>query len=120
MEVVFHSLDDKGEKVLFRSDYKVENNRIIFADRSTEGTTIEITPGIPMRFTRSGSVNMEILFSPHEKTKAFYASKEVGFDFEFEVYTDRLIVESNRISIEYTMFLYGDRLSSHKIWILLH
>ncbi len=120
MEVVFHSLDDKGEKVFFRSKCEVINNKIIFDDKSTENTKITITPGQPMRFTRAGNVNMEIMFSLNERTRCYYNSKDVGFDFEFEVYTDRLIVESNRISIEYTMFLYGDKLSSHKIWILLH
>ena len=120
MELVFHSLDDRGEKVLFRTAYQIKDNKIIFDDKSTEGTKVEITLGNPLRFKRAGNVSMEMLFSLNQKTKGYYKSHEVGFDFDFEVLTDKLIVDNNRISIEYTMFLYGERLSSHKIWILLH
>lgn len=120
MELVFHSIDDRGSKTLFRSKYKIIDDKIIFSDKSTPGCTIEFSPNVPLNFKRSGSVLMSMSFMPRMKTKGYYKNLETGLEFDFEVYTDNLKMENNKFQIEYTMFLYNERLSSHKIWILLH
>ena len=107
--------------MLFRSsNYEIVDGKIVFLDKSTPGCQIEFTPNVPMKFKRSGSVLMQMSFMPGIKTKGYYKSEVTGLEFDFEVYTENLKIENNKFSIEYTMFLYNERLSSHKIWILLH
>lgn len=120
MQVTFHSIDNENNKIFFKSLASKNDNIISFEDKSTMNTTIFLEiKDLSIIFIRKGSINMNIELILNNRTPAKYKN-EMGLEFDFEVFTNKLIIEKNKITIEYIMFLDNEEISSHKIWILFH
>lgn len=120
MELVFYSLDNDNNKVFFRSDYLKNGNEIIFEDKSVENTKIYLTiMKDSLVFERKGSTSMHMVLKEGIETSGSYNSS-TGLFFDFTVKTKILSIKDNRIEIEYSLFVLGDEMSHHKIWITLN
>ena len=120
MMLTFHSIDDENNKIIFKSEYKKNNNIIIFEDKSVENTMIFLTINEDnIIFERKGNINMKLILHKNIKTQGYYQN-ELGLDFKFNIITSKLEYNKNKINIGYSMYLDEDLISTHKIWILFH
>lgn len=120
MILTFHSVDSNDNKIIYKTEYKKENNVIIFKDKSMENTEIHlIVDNDSIIFQRIGDNEMNLMLMYNQKTTGYYKNN-MGLEFEFEAYTISLTITTKKISIEYTMFLEDNPISTHKIWILFH
>ncbi|MGM9969701.1 MAG: DUF1934 family protein [Anaeroplasma sp.] len=118
MQVTFHSLDSDENKIFFKSDAHYENDYIVFEDKSCQNTIIYLKIDSIINLIRKGKVNTNISFIEGIKTDCHY-NNDIGLEFDFQVLTNNININKNKITIEYTMFLDGKEFSTHKIWILL-
>lgn len=120
MILTFHSIDNDDNKIIYKTEYIKKDNLITFDDKSMENTQIHLTiESDSIHFQRVGDNEMDLMLIYNQKTTGFYKNS-IGLEFEFEVFTSGLTINSKRISIKYTMFLEGNPMSTHKIWILFH
>lgn len=91
-----------------------------FLDKSSENTKIDLTKvsSKEIKFLRRGDVFTSIDFILNHKTKGIYKNN-LGLEFEFDVLTNRLMIENNKILIEYDYFYESDLLSKFKIILLI-
>lgn len=119
MVVHFYSLDQENQRITYTSEAKIEDNSLVFLDKSVENTTIYIRRlEDKLVFERKGDVQMQMTLILNQKTKAYYKNN-FGLEFSFQVECHRLEQKKNRIDLEYTMFLDSDAMSRHKIWIII-
>ena len=120
MKVTCLSLDDQKNKVYFESVASRNENEIIFIDKTSPNTTIElkILEG-QVIFVRTGQINSKMIFSENKKTKGDYKN-EMGLEFDFDIYCSKLEIGKNRIVIHYTLFLDEYIKTNHKISLLLN
>ena len=117
MELVFYSLDNDNNKVFFRANYEKINNQIVFPDKATENTMIYLTINEDsLIFERKGNTSMTMTLKENIETFGHYESS-AGLFFDFSIVTKKLMVLEKRIEIEYTLFILGDVIGTHKIWI---
>lgn len=118
--LTFHSIDSDNNKVIYSTDYKREDNKVIFKDKSAENTDIILTINndLSLTFERKGDVNMLLPLALGEKKAGFYKSSN-GLAFDLNVKTLFLEIKNNKISVEYELYVM-DIIQTHKIWILLH
>ena len=118
--VTFHSVDSDGNKVIFSENFTRKDNRIIFNDKTRPNTQIELTINDDMSvlFERRGNINMCLPLSLGEKTIGHYKNS-MGLEFEMVLITTKLIVNSNKITIEYDLVV-EDVKQHHKLWILIN
>lgn len=115
----FYSVDDENNKIIFKSNYEIKDNTIIFEDKSYENTKIYLYKFKDrLIFKRVGNCNMTLELIEGQALEAYYAN-ELGLEFKFIAKCNKLSLDNNRIDIEYDMILDNDLLSSHKIWIIL-
>ena len=120
MILTFHSIDSNDNKIIFNTEYTKKDNLVIFKDKSMENSVIELTiENDSITLKRTGDNEMDLMLIYNQKTTGFYKNN-MGLEFEFEAYTTSLNITSKKISIEYTMFLEDNPISTHKIWILFH
>lgn len=120
MELMFHSLDSNDNKVFFRASYEIKNNTYVFQDKTDKGTTIYLTINDnEILFERKGNTNMQLLLSDNTLTGGHYENN-VGLKFDFGVKTTSIKIESKKLEMEYSLFLDGNILSTHKIWVLFN
>lgn len=120
MRLSFHSISDNEDKIFYETEYVMDDNEIIFLDKTTENTTNHLfILEDKIKLIRLGNVNMEMLFDLSKDTKGKY-SNELGLEFDFIIRCYKLRVQKNKILIEYNMILDEFTSSTHKIWILLH
>lgn len=119
MKIHFYSFSD-GEKIDFISECSYENNTYFFKDQTDLGTTIsfKVLDEHRIEFKRSGHTITTIIFDKFNITKAFYDNNE-GLAFNFNVKTNRLDLEINKIVVEYDLILDGEIQSSIKIYLLI-
>ena len=95
MKVSFISIDDEKNKINFTSDVLYIDNIYRFNDGSTQNTTIELEIiGECVRLTRTGDINMYMLFDLNNITCGSYENNE-GLEFDFEIKTCLEIILSN-------------------------
>ena len=120
MKVTFLSLDDEKNKVFFESEASKQGNEIIFIDKTSTNTTIEMTVNEDeVKMVRKGTVNSTMVFSITKKTKGNY-NNEMGLEFDFDIHCTRLEVSKNKILIHYTLILDEFMKTNHKISLLLN
>ena len=120
MKVTFLSLDDQMNKVHFESEASRNENEIIFVDKTSPNTTIELTIfDNEVKFVRTGSISSEMVFIQNKKTKGNY-SNDMGLEFDFDIYCSRLDITKNKILIHYTLVLDEYMKTNHKISLLLN
>lgn len=120
MKLTFHSIDDENNKIIYKSDYVKNNNTIIFDDKSVENTKVYLEINNDnIIFERKGNINMKINLTLNKKTEGYYQN-DIGLDFKFYIVTNKIENNKNKITIEYSMYLDEDLMSTHKIWILFH
>ena len=120
MKVSFLSLDENNNKVKFESDCSMDENEIIFIDKTVENTTIHLIKEEPnLKLIRDGNTNMEMIFSEGDLTKGYYKN-QLGIEFEFYVSTKKLIIDKSKIFINYKMIIDENVQTEHKISILLY
>ena len=120
MKVSFISIDDEKNKISFNSLVEKENNILKFKDESCENTFIEIELlDKCLRLTRTGSINMYMLFDLNNITAGSYENNE-GLEFDFEIKTTKLEVSNSKIRIDYSMIIEKETLTSHKISLLFN
>jgi uncharacterized beta-barrel protein YwiB (DUF1934 family) len=120
MRLSFHSISDNEDKIFYETEYVIEDNEIVFVDKTCENTTNHlILLEDKIKLIRLGDVNMEMLFDLSCDTKGKY-SNNIGLEFDFIVRCYNLKIQKNKILIEYNMILDEFTSSTHKIWILLH
>lgn len=120
MILTFHSIDSNDNKIIYKTEYIKKDNQIIFADKSMENSVIQLTiENDSITFKRIGDNEIDLMLVYNQKTTGFYKNT-MGLEFKFEVYTTSLNITTKKISIEYTMFLENNPMSTHKIWILFH
>lgn len=117
MELTFHSLDSANNKVFYRTTFNKVDNTLIFLDKTTENTTIYLTIEKDiLLFERKGNINMRLVLNLEEPTEGKYESS-IGLSFDFITKTKKLKISENRIEMEYALYVEGDEISIHKIWI---
>ena len=118
--ITFHSVDSDGNKVIFSENYSRKDNKIIFNDKTCSNTEIEITINDDMSvlFCRRGDTNMYLPLSLGEKKIGHYRNS-LGLEFDMIVFTTKLIIESNKLTIEYDLNV-EDIKQHHKLWILIN
>lgn len=118
--ITFHSVDSDGNKVIFNENYSRKDNKIIFNDKTCSNTEIEITINDDMSvlFCRRGDTNMYLPLSLGEKKIGHYRNS-LGLEFDMIVFTTKLIIESNKLTIEYDLNV-EDIKQHHKLWILIN
>ena len=120
MNLTFYSKDSNDNKVLFTTSYIKDDNEVIFNDESVSNTTIYlIINNDSIIFKRKGSILMDITIKKDLTTKCHYEN-EMGLSFDFLVKTKSLLIREKRIEMEYSLFLDGDIISTHKITIIFH
>jgi uncharacterized beta-barrel protein YwiB (DUF1934 family) len=120
MRVSFISLDEENNKVSFQSEVIKIDNVYKFKDESTTNTYIELEEiGSCFRLTRTGDINMYMLFDLNNITSGSYENKE-GLEFNFEIKTSKIEVIKNKIRIDYSMIMDKQVLSSHKLSLLFN
>ena len=119
MNIHFYSFSD-GEKVDFISEYKYENDKYVFDDKTDIGTFIsfEILDNYKVNFNRFGKTITNITFDLNKITKASYDNNN-GLAFDFNVKTKRLDIEENKIVVEYDLIIDGAVQSTIKIYLLI-
>lgn len=118
MKVTFHSLDNDGNKVFFKSDAKNVDSYIEFIDKSTENTSIRLkydTSSIIIE--RVGNINMVLNLELNKTTGCMYKDN-LGLELDLEIKTNELEVKNNKLYANYDLILDKNVISSHKIWIL--
>jgi uncharacterized beta-barrel protein YwiB (DUF1934 family) len=119
MIVSFYSVDEELNKISYKSDAKRINNSIIFEDKSTKDTIINLEIyDDKIIIDRSGFVNTYFEFRLNETFETKYKSGD-GLEFEFKIFCNLLEIKQNRIDIEYDMILDESTTFHHKIWLLL-
>lgn len=120
MNLTFYSVDSNDEKVVYNTPFVRDENQIIFLDKSVSNTTIYLTIlENSLLFERKGDIEMSLPLEMGKKTHCHYKN-ELGLEFDFLVLTNELLISSKRIEMEYSLFLEGDTISTHKITILFH
>lgn len=120
MKLKFQSSNNDADLVEFEAQYISENNKIIFDDLSIENTKIiiDILDEFNVNFKRVGNINMDILFSLNNDKIASY-SNNLGVSFDFNVFTNKLVVKNDQIIVEYESNIM-DYKQKHKIFIDLN
>ena len=120
MKLKFQSSNNDADLVEFEAQYISENNKIIFDDLSIENTKIiiDILDEFNVNFKRVGNINMEILFSLNNDKIASY-SNNLGVSFDFNVFTNKLVIKNDQIIVEYESNIM-DFKQKHKIFIDLN
>ena len=118
--ITFHSVDSDGNKIIFSENYSRKDNVIIFNDKTCPNTQIEITINDDMSvlFRRIGDTNMLLPLSLGERKIGHYSNK-LGLEFDMIVLTTKLVIESNKLTIEYDLNV-EDIKQHHKLWILIN
>ena len=118
--ITFHSVDSDGNKVIFSENYIKKDNIIIFNGKTCPNTEIELTinDDISVLFSRRGDINMVLPLSLGERKIGHYKNS-LGLEFDMIVFTTKLIVNSNKITIEYDLTV-EDIKQHHKLWILIN
>lgn len=120
MKLKFQSSNNDTDLVEFEAQYISENNKIIFDDLSIENTKIiiDILDEFNVNFKRVGNINMDILFSLNNDKIASY-SNNLGVSFDFNVFTNKLVIKNDQIIVEYESNIM-DFKQKHKIFIDLN
>lgn len=120
MKLKFQSSNNDADLVEFEAQYISENNKIIFDDLSIENTKIiiDILDEFNVNFKRVGNINMDILFSLNNDKIASY-SNNLGVSFDFNVFTNKLVIKNDQIIVEYESNIM-DFKQKHKIFIDLN
>lgn len=120
MKLKFQSSNNDADLVEFEAQYISENNKIIFDDLSIENTKIiiDILDEFNVNFKRVGNINMDILFSLNNDKIASY-SNNLGVSFDFNVFTNELVIKNDQIIVEYESNIM-DFKQKHKIFIDLN
>lgn len=120
MKLKFQSSNNDADLVEFETQYISENNKIIFDDLSIENTKIiiDILDEFNVNFKRVGNINMDILFSLNNDKIASY-SNNLGVSFDFNVFTNKLVIKNDQIIVEYESNIM-DFKQKHKIFIDLN
>ena len=118
--ITFHSVDSDGNKVIFTENFTRKDNKIIFNDKTCPNTQIELTINDDMSvlFRRIGETNMILPLSLGERKIGHYRNS-LGLEFDMVVLTTKLIINSNKITIEYDLDV-EDIKQHHKLWILIN
>lgn len=120
MKVSFISIDEEKNKVNFSAEVEKVDNIYKFKDGSCENTFIELEVlGQCIRLTRTGDINMYMLFDLNNITSGSYENNE-GLEFDFEVKTTKIEVSKSKIRIDYSMIMEKETLSSHKLSLLFN
>ena len=112
----FYSIDSKNNEVHYLSAYKRHDNTLVFDDKSSIDTKVFLTFGNEFRIKREGKIMMDFIFKIDEVTKGFY-SNEMGLSIDFSIVTNILKFEKNIITIDYDLYLDGDKISRHHIMV---
>lgn len=120
MKITFLSIDDQKNKVYFESEASQNGQDIIFLDKTSPDTTIELSIlENEVKFIRSGNINSTMNFIEGKKTKGNYQNN-MGLEFDFDIYCSRLSIDTKRILIHYTLILDEYMKTNHKISLLLN
>lgn len=120
MIITFHSLDNEGNKVFFKSEAEIIGKYFIFDDKSQENTKIKLMYDTSsINIERIGNTNMKINLSLDEITNSKY-SNSLGLKFDFKVKTNELDIKSNKLYAMYDLILDENVISTHKIWIIFN
>ena len=120
MKVAFLSIDEDGNKVHFTSQCETNENKIVFADQSSDKTIIEIENlKDKLIFKRIGTINMQMSFQNQKTTEGFYAN-DLGLEFKFLIYCHKLTKNDKRIVIDYDLILNEEEKHRHKISLLFN
>lgn len=118
MKVTFHSLDNDGNKVFYKTDAKAIDSYIEFRDGSTKNTIIRLSyTNSSIIIERIGDINM-VLNLELDKTTGCMYKDNLGLELDLEIKTNELEVKNNKLYANYDLILDKNVISSHKIWIL--
>ena len=116
MEVKFYSYSKSGDKTYFKSDLVKNNNIYYFIDKENNKMELSILSNKHVILKRDGNVKQTLTFKENLKETSIYQSLEL--DLKLEIYTKKIDIKDNSISIEYDSF-YEDYLTdSFKIVLL--
>lgn len=120
MKIKFYSISD-GQTIKYETDaIDYNEDMYLFLDKSLPNTTLylEKLNNDSLLFKRYGDTQMEIVFSKHNKSMGTYKNS-MGLDFEFEAYTNDLIIYKDKISIDYEFYFDNIHQGNFKIYILI-
>lgn len=119
MVVTFLSMDKEKNKTRFQSEAFLNENELIFEDKSSPDTKIKlIFLEDSLRLERFGCVNMNMHFCKDKPTLGTYQNKD-GLSFDFEVHTKILEIEETKIKVSYDMIVNEEISSSLTFQVVL-
>ncbi len=120
MVVIFRSVDQENNSVSFQSEGYYDGEYLIFEDKSALETKIHLQIlDNKLILIREGLIKMKITLVEGKCLPSYYKN-DIGLEFNFIAFCKKLIINKNKIMVEYDMILDNEKLSSHKIWIILH
>ncbi len=112
----FYSIDSDNNEVHYLSVYERHGNTLIFDDKSSLDTKVELTIGNEFRIQRIGKISMDFIFNLEKPTTGKYEN-ELGLSLIFDIKTKEMIYENDKFFISYDLYLDGDKISEHHIKI---
>lgn len=119
MKLHFYSLSLNG-KIDYLVDATFKDNTYSFKDLSIDNTNIsfKLINNHEIVLNRNGKINQVIHFVLGERTSSFY-SGEYGLEFNFNIVTKKILIETKKISVEYDMFIDNEYQDTIKIYLLI-
>lgn len=111
MIVSFISIDEEDNKIEYTSHADIDDNKIIFKDKSTNDTNImvyQINDSLFLK--RYGMIDMLMEYKLDCNTIGYYKNQD-GIEFEFILHTNYLEIKDNKYIVDYEMIVGNDIVS---------
>lgn len=101
---------DTSDQFVSMGEYK--NNRIIFTD-TDNNTNYIIFHTNSIEYYKKGTVDMKYKFQMKNKTKGEYTTQ--GYSLEFDIFTNVITHQNQKLEIEYDLYQGDDLVNKTKI-----
>lgn len=98
-------IESKDSRLSFEVNGEEKNKRIKFIDPD-KNTNYIVFHKDGIEYYKKGSVDMKYKFTLHARTRGFY--KVYGNEFLFDIVTDIIRIEENRIYIKYRLLQHDE------------
>ena len=116
--LIYFEMISENMNINFKVFGKKEGNLLIFPDKSTPNTMINVTIGDnEIVIERTGNVNMKQVFKLKEKMEGYYKNN-LGLEFKTASFTKELYVRENSINVLYEHYFENEWQSSNKLKII--
>ncbi len=99
---------------IYESNISFENNKIKFLDKSVNNTYIyiEVLDNNSIHLTRVGEITMDVTYKSNTASITTYVDNQSGFKMELETICDMVLIDDNKIIVNYSNYNYDDELTN--------